>query len=82
MQLDQHFLNMVRPAVQKAWQQIAWDVEGLCENNLEAVEMCLDADRLLLNAEDAVAHSAVKMAFRTNGLEATIRFLSSNIQLM
>lgn len=81
MQLDQHFLNTVRAAVNTAWQQIAWDVDALCESNEEAVEMCLDADRLLINAEDQVAHAAVKMAVQANGYQPTLQFLAQNISL-
>lgn len=82
MQLDTHFINTVRAAVNKAWQQIAWDVMELCEDNEQAVEMCIDADRLLLNGEDQVAHAAVKMAVQQNGYHKTLKYLAANIQVM
>lgn len=82
MQLDQHFVNTVRAAIDKAWQQIAWDVEELCGDNEEALEMCLDADRLLINAEDQVAHCAAKMAIRQNGYQKTLKFLAQHITLV
>jgi hypothetical protein len=82
MQLDQHFVNTVRATVRETWQQIGHDVIDQCEDNEQAMEMCLDADRLLLNGGDPVSHAAVKMAVRANGYVPTLKFLAKHIQVL
>ena len=82
MQLDAHFVNTVKRAVQVTWQQIGHDAEEHCEDNEQAMEMCLDADRLLLNGNDPVSHAAVKMAMQANGYGKTLKFLAEHIQVL
>jgi hypothetical protein len=82
MQLDAEFTKQVKCAVHCTWEQIAFDCQDFVEDNVQAVEMCIDADRLLFNGQDATAHALVKQACREHSYVAVLKFLSSKITLM
>lgn len=82
MALDQQFVATVKGPIVTTWQCIAHDVYELCEDNEEAMEMCIDADRLLLNGENPTAHALVRDTIRANGYRETLAFLAAHIQLL
>ena len=50
-------------------------------NNEEAVEACLDADRLLLVTENAEAQQLARDLYREWGYHRVLTYLSDNISL-
>lgn len=74
-------LKVVVDAIQVTWQQIGFDVLELCEDNKEAVEMCLDADRLLLNGGSETAHMLVRQACKAHNPRKVYQFLSTQVQI-
>lgn len=80
-------LKTLKPAIELCWSQIAYDVLAAAEtvgdtvNNEEAVEACLDADRLLLVTENAEAHQLARDLYREWGYHKVLTYLSDNISL-
>lgn len=69
-------------AVYATWNQIAPDAMEFCDSNVEAIEMCLDADRLLLNGEDPEAHALAHELGVKYGFSALCKFLSKRVSLV
>jgi|APFre7841882654_1041346.scaffolds.fasta_scaffold315815_1 hypothetical protein len=82
MQIDGAFLALVRPVIFDTWQQIGFDCQEFCEDNEQAVEMCIDADRLLLNGDSPEANAAVMEACVEHGYRQVLAYLASKIQLV
>jgi len=64
------------------WDQIAPDAEDFCDGDNEcAVEMCIDADRLLMTGNDA-AQLVLRTAIAQHGYTSVLKALSSKIFLV
>lgn len=76
-------LKTLKPAIKLCWGQIAYDVLAAADtvNNEEAVEACLDADRLLLVTENAEAHQLARDLCSEWGYRKVLTYLSDNISL-
>lgn len=80
-------LTVLRPAIYEAWSQIGTDILECADScgdsldNYEAVEACLDADRLLLVCNNETAHSLVKSLYKQHSYHAVLQFLAKHIQL-
>jgi hypothetical protein len=81
LKLDQEFLNQVRPAIVKCWNYIAADIDWNC-SNAEAIELCLDADRIstLVDGGKAI-DELIRQADKEHGYQKVEKFLCKHIQL-
>lgn len=80
--LNKDFVNAVKRAIQTTWGAIAPDAAEMCESNEEAMEMCLDADRMLTFGKDKAAYDLVTQAMTQCGYLPTLKFLAASIQLL
>ena len=80
-------LSVLRPAIIKTWCQIGHDVLSCAEecgetvDNEQAVESCLDADRLLLNGNDQKAHALLNELFKEHGYNKVLKFFTKHVDL-
>lgn len=79
MQLDDKLVLRLRRPMNITWQQIAPDLYECCPNldNEEAIEMCIDANRLAFNGEDEEADILVRELCKEHGYHTVLKFLSS-----
>ena len=81
-------INTLAPAVVACWQQIGHDVLQCAAecgdevDNEEAVEACLDADRLLLVCNNKDAHTLHKELCKQYSYSVIIKQLAAQIQLV
>jgi hypothetical protein len=87
MKLDQDFIKIVYAPIWATWNAISPDAH--CDDNEEAIELCLDADRLITTAQGTLAEKealdadmAIDEAINKHSYEAVIKFLSKNVQLV
>ena len=81
MELTQAVANL-KPAVYTVWDSIGYDAEELCDGDNEcAVEMCIDAGRLTMFANDA-AEVVLRNAIDAHGYKAVLKALSKAIILV
>lgn len=86
MKLDTSVVARIEPAVFRTWNQIAADffqmaADGGSASNIDAVELCIDADRLLTDGKDADANECIKQLCVEHGYTKVLKFLSRKIQL-
>ena len=80
-------LPILRPAIIQCWSQIGYDVLQCAEecgesvDNQEAIESCLDADRLLLVCNNREAYDLYKTVVAKHGWGKTVSFFTKHIQL-
>jgi hypothetical protein len=69
-------------AMNVTWQQIAADLYECSPDlsNDEAIEACVDADRLLFNGESAEAHAEMKALCAEHGYHAVLDALSARFK--
>ena len=86
--LDAAFIAAVRSPILGAWQEIAMDVADVSKND-EAIELCIDADRLSSMAstgrakdEAKAADKLISDAIASHGYPKVLKFLSKNIRLV
>jgi hypothetical protein len=79
MQLDQDFVQAVRPAIRKVWNWIQGDIAEC--SNMAAVEVCLDCNNIVDIGNDRTAETLIDTAIKEHGLDTVYKFLSANIQL-
>jgi hypothetical protein len=78
--------KLVEPVL-VVWNAIGWDVESSLQeageelDNESAIEMCLDANRLLINANDAEAEELLNQLCREHGFGRVVNELSQRITL-
>ena len=73
--------DLTKP-IHAVWDQIAPDAEEMCDGDNEcAVEMCIDADRLLLTGNDA-AQLVLRTAIAEHGYVSVLSALSAEIFLV
>lgn len=77
----------LKPAIIRTWNEIGSDlVECAAEcgedvSNEEALEACLDADRLLTNGKDSEANDLARKLVAKFGYDKVLKTLAKNIQL-
>jgi hypothetical protein len=81
MKLDQEFINRVKEPIYDVWQTIGPDADEFTEDNLEAIEACIDAGRLITEAEDKEAHDIIGELVAEHGYIKVLRFLGKHIHL-
>jgi len=82
MKLDQEFINRVQGPIYDTWQAIGPDALEFTEDNLEAIELCIDADRLVTQTEDKEAQDIIDMLIAEHGYIRVLRFLGKHIHLI
>jgi len=82
MALNKDLVSALKRPIRTTWQAIGPDAMEMCEDNEQAMEMCLDADRLLTYGDDEAAHKVYKLEIAQSGWTATLKYLSANIQLL
>ena len=89
MKLDQDFIKKVKPAILNTWQQVGSDFEAACAEegealyNEEAIECCINADRLEMYGGDGdVASNIIREAIKEHNYGEVISFLVRNINLL
>lgn len=78
MDLNKDFLQKVTPAIRSTWGQIAPD--AFVEDNEEAMELTLDADRLTMAGHKDV-DDLLELAFKENGYTPVFVMLCTHINL-
>ena len=81
MKLDQDFLFAVGGPIRQVWYAIAADMDPDC-NNQGAIELCLDADRIVFFTKNQQAEDLISAAIDEHGLDAVYSYLSANINLV
>lgn len=86
MDLSKGIDQLVDPVL-VVWNAIGYDVEESLQamgdelDNESAIEMCLDADRLLLNGHDAAAHQLLRDLCREHGFGQVVQGLAKRVTL-
>ena len=82
MQLNKEFVAKVKPAIVDVWQYIGSDAMECCESNKEALEMCVDADRLTTCVNRKDIDDLIRDATKEHGYTKVLSLLAKNISLM
>jgi hypothetical protein len=82
MALNAALVKALKRPIHTTWQAIGPDAIEMCEDNEQAMEMCLDADRLLTYGDDEAAHKVYKLEVAQSGYMPLLKYLSANIQLL
>lgn len=86
MTLNEGLDQLVNPVL-VVWNAIGYDVEESLQamgeelDNESAIEMCLDANRLLLNGNDAEAEALLDRLCREHGFSEVVRGLCRRVTL-
>lgn len=72
----------LRQAILQVWNDIAPCVEALASDNTEAIEMCIDADRLVLLAESPEAQDEMRALVAYLGYPQALSFIASQITIV
>lgn len=73
-------LPQLRPAILRTWQAIAEEDVGV-SSNAEAMELCLDANRLANTGNDKKADDLLHDLIKKHGYPAVLKFLCKKISL-
>ncbi len=84
MNLDQDIINRLERPIRKTWDYIGPDaLEAFGDTNNEgAIELCLDANRLVTAAEDPNAELLVLHLIDEHGYTEVLKFLAKHIDLV
>lgn len=84
MKLNEEVIAKLSQPIQQSWQCIAGDV--LTDNpdidNDEAIEMSIDADRLLITIDDVESHELINALVDEHDYIPVLEFLSKHISLV
>lgn len=87
MKLNKDFIKAINGPIWLTWNYVSPDV-GECDNE-EAIEICLDADRMTMLAqgsreleEGKAADKLIDEAIKEHGYEAVMAYIADNIQLV
>ena len=82
MKLDQQFIARVRNPISRCWNYIGADAMEFCTSNYSAIEMCVDAGRLVDIANDREADTLITAMFKQYNYTKVMKFLVKNIKLL
>ncbi len=68
--------------IYKVWQAVGPDAEGFVESNEEAVELCIDAGRLIAHANDIKAEAYLFELLDCYDYQKVLRYLATHIHLI
>jgi len=80
MQLDEQFIEVIKHPIFTVWDQIAQDCTFV-DSNLEAIEMCVDADRLEMHGGSSEANKLLKDMCCEHGYENVLAYLEKYLQV-
>ena len=72
-------LSILKRAVENTWSQIGHDIGDV--PNDEAIEACVDADRLEYNGDDEEANKLFRAICNKHSYHAALQWLSNNISI-
>ena len=78
-------VDKLKDALNTSWQYVAQDLSDEdyeSYTNIDAIEIAIDADRLLLLGNDKEAHSYLRECILAHGYGAVIKFLGENVQVL
>jgi hypothetical protein len=87
MKLDKELIARLNTPMWNTWNAIGHDVYACAEecgeslDNEEAVESCIDANRLWLNGDDKAADDLIHELCREHGYHVVLKFLTKHYQL-
>jgi len=82
MQLNKEFVTKVKPAIVDVWQYIGSDAMEICESNKDALEMCIDANRLTTCVNRKDIDDLIRETIKEHGYTKVFSLLAKNISLM
>lgn len=80
MKLDQTAVNYLRGPINSVWFGIACELDGVSDNE-EALELCLDANRLAIFGYPEADNVACQL-FAENDIDEVYKFLAQHIHLV
>lgn len=81
MQLNDTVAKTLVGPINVVWNAVAADMEGMEMSNTEAIEICIDADRLHTFHSQA-ANDLIHELCREHGAQAVIKKLAEHIHLV
>lgn len=75
-------LKVLKGPIYHVWQQIGPDAIEFAECNEEAVEMCIDADRLIIHGDFKEEHDYLMRILDCYDYRKVLKYLSDNIPLI
>jgi hypothetical protein len=87
MKLDKELIARLNTPMWNTWDAIGHDVYACAEEcgetlgNEEAVESCIDANRLWLNGNDKAADDLIHELCKEHGYAKVLKFLAKHYQL-
>lgn len=82
IKLDQAVIDVLKQPIYEVWNSIAPDMMECCEmSNGDALEACIDADRLITFGNHVAANDLVKQMFKDHDYKTLYKFLHENISL-
>lgn len=79
---DNEIINRISAAMNATWQAIAPDAAEFCEDNEEAMEMCIDAGRMRVYGDDLEAAQLVEDLCQARGYTKVLTFLSRHFNFL
>jgi len=79
--MDNDVLNILAPAIVRTWSYVVFDVEEISDNE-EAIELCIDADRLKFTGNSPEANNLIIELCKEYGPMAVISWLGKHVQLV
>jgi hypothetical protein len=81
MELNEVTQSLSSP-IRKVWNAIGSDAYDFCECNEDAIEFCIDADRLSFIADDAIANNILRGAIKKFGYDAVCKDLTQKVLIL
>ena len=78
-------VSKLKYALRLSWEYVAQDLDEEDYNsctNRDAIEIAIDADRLLMLGNDKEAHAYLRECIVNHGYEAVLDFLSENVRVL
>ncbi len=75
-------LEILKDPIYHVWQQISPDAMEFVENNEDAIEICIDAGRLIIHGDFREEHDYLIDILDCYGYRKVLKYLSNNIQLV
>lgn len=81
IELNEEFVQRLQPRIHEVWNTIAFDAMEHCDSNFDAMEFCVDADRIATFTSDGEAQFLVRTACVQHGYGKVVGFLSQHITI-
>ena len=83
MELNEKIVNRLKSPIYQTWDTIGPDALGAFPDadNKEALELCIDANRIEFVAEDVEASALISNLIKEHGYKKVLNFLNKNIKI-